>query len=84
MGKLYGIRIRSGDLFSKPYIERHSHRLPNYTQRQENGQVIGSGEVESTIKRIGLRMKISGAQWNRENVNPMLRLRCAYLNRELA
>ncbi|WP_144053708.1 hypothetical protein [Baaleninema simplex] len=66
------------------YIERHSHRLPNYAQRQENGQVIGSGEVESTIKRIGLRMKISGAQWNRENVNPMLRLRCAYLNRELA
>jgi hypothetical protein len=46
------------------YLERHSHRLPNYTQPQENGQVIGLGEVESTIKRIGLRMKISGAQWH--------------------
>ncbi|PPT07347.1 hypothetical protein CKA32_005112 [Geitlerinema sp. FC II] len=22
MGKLYGIRIRSGDLFSKPYLNR--------------------------------------------------------------
>lgn len=66
------------------YIETHAHRLPDYAQRSQQGQVIGSGGVESTIKRLGLRMKISGAQWNPKNVNAMLRLRCAYLNRELA
>jgi hypothetical protein len=62
------------------YLERHRQRLPNYAQRQAEGLAIGSGEVESTIKRIGSRIKISGAQWLPESVNPMLRLRCAYLN----
>jgi hypothetical protein len=65
------------------YLERHRQRLPNYAQRQADGRVIGSGEVESTIKRLGSRIKISGAQWLPESVNPMLRLRCAYLNRLL-
>lgn len=66
------------------YLERHRQRLPNYAQRQADGQVIGSGEVESTIKQLGSRIKISGAQWSLESVNPILRLRCAYLNRLLA
>jgi hypothetical protein len=41
---------------------------------------IGSGSVESTIKQIGRRVKISGAQWNRHNFAQVLKHRCAYLN----
>jgi hypothetical protein len=48
--------------------------------RRARGNSLAWGEVESTIKRIGSRIKISGAQWLPESVNPMLRLRCAYLN----
>lgn len=66
------------------YLERHRQRLPNYAQRQVEGLAIGSGEVESTIKQLGARLKIAGAQWSSESVNPMLRLRCAYLNRLIA
>ena len=48
---------------------------------QQQGLRIGSGAVESTIKRIGVRIKISGAQWKAENVGRVLKQRCAYLNR---
>jgi hypothetical protein len=41
---------------------------------------VGSGAVESAIKQIGMRVKISGAQWKAENVNQVLSVRCAYLN----
>ena len=47
---------------------------------QKQGITIGSGSVESTIKQIGRRVKISGAQWNKDNVAQVLRHRCAYLN----
>jgi hypothetical protein len=45
---------------------------------------IGSGAVESAIKQIDLRLKLTGAQWKAANVNQMLQLRCAYLNGQLA
>ncbi len=41
---------------------------------------IGSGAVESAVKQIDRRTKISGAQWNIENVPQVLAHRCAYLN----
>ncbi len=65
------------------YLQRHHHRLPDYQSCQQQGITIGSGSVESSIKQIGRRIKISGAQWKAENVPAMLRLRCAYLNGEL-
>ncbi|MBV8887053.1 MAG: ISKra4 family transposase, partial [Chroococcidiopsidaceae cyanobacterium CP_BM_RX_35] len=34
----------------------------------------------STIKQIGRRIKISGAQWERDNVPQVLKQRTAYLN----
>jgi len=40
------------------------------------------GELQ--IKRIGLRVKLSGAQWNIESVASILSLRCAYLNGQLS
>jgi len=67
------------------YLEKHCSRIVNYSYYQaEQLCSIGSGAVESAIKQIGLRIKISGAQWNVESVNQILSVRCAYLNGLLA
>ena len=63
------------------YLRHHSHRLVNYDYFQaENICAIASGAVESTVKQIDRRLKISGAQWKGENVPQVLKHRCAYLN----
>lgn len=62
------------------YLNKHCHRLPDYKTYQQQGICIGSGAVESTIKRIGLRLKLSGSQWKQDNVAQVLKQRCAYLN----
>jgi hypothetical protein len=41
---------------------------------------LGSGAIESTIKQIDRRTKISGAQWKTENIPQVLAHGCAYLN----
>ncbi len=41
---------------------------------------MSSGAIESTVKQIDHRTKISGAQWNIKNVPQVLVHRCAYLN----
>lgn len=67
------------------YLDQHRHRIVNYEYHQaEQLCSIGSGAVESAIKALGTRIKISGAQWNSENVNQILSVRCAYLNGLLA
>lgn len=63
------------------YIRKHRHRIVNYDYYQsEQICSIGSGAVESGIKQISRRVKISGAQWDEENVPQVLAHRCAYLN----
>jgi hypothetical protein len=63
------------------YLEKHRHRIINYDYFQaEQICSIGSGSIESTIKQIDRRTKISGAQWKYENVPQVLAHRCAYLN----
>ena len=67
-------------LFRKPSPER----IINYNYYQEEEICsIGSGAVESTVKQIDRRLKISGAQWKEENVPQVLKHRCAYLNDKL-
>jgi hypothetical protein len=56
-------------------------RIADY---QAEGISIGSGEIESTVKQIGRRVKISGAQWDEDNVQQVLKHRCAYLNRQFS
>lgn len=64
------------------YLDKHRHRIINYQYYQaEQICSIGSGAVESTVKQIDRRTKISGAQWKEENVPQVLAHRCAYLNR---
>jgi hypothetical protein len=67
------------------YMSKHMTRIVNYGFYQaEQLCSIGSGAVESAVKQIGRRLQISGARWNTASVNPMLKLRCAYLNGQLA
>ncbi|PSB14040.1 hypothetical protein C7B65_26790 [Phormidesmis priestleyi ULC007] len=47
---------------------------------QQAGVTIGSGAVESLVKQINRRLKISGAQWSAHNVPQGLKHRSAYLN----
>jgi hypothetical protein len=66
------------------YLENHRDRIVNYDYYQaENICAIASGAVESTVKQIDRRLKISGAQWKSENVPQVLKHRCAYLNDHL-
>jgi len=66
------------------YLKKHSERIVNYQYLStENLCSIGSGAVESAVKQIGKRLKISGAHWKLTNVSRMLQLRCAYLNGQL-
>ena len=66
------------------YLENHRHRIVNYCYYQEEKIcAIGSGAVESTVKQIDRRLKISGAQWKSENVPQVLKHRFAYLNNTL-
>lgn len=67
------------------YLNKHRSRIINYEYYQaESLCSIGSGAVESAIKQIDLRLKLTGAQWKSTNVHQMLQLRCAYLNGQLA
>ncbi len=77
--ELEGLSSKPAENF-RAYLHKHRHRIPNDQQYQRLGIPIGSGSVESKIKQIGNRVKISGALWNRENVAQILRLRCAYLS----
>lgn len=62
------------------YLHHHRTRIPNYEYLQLEGFDIGSGAVESAVKQIARRVKISGAQWDSKNVPQVLKHRCAYLN----
>ncbi|MCG6135697.1 MAG: ISKra4 family transposase, partial [Nostoc sp. LLA-1] len=63
------------------YLDKHRQRIINYEYHQaEEICSIGSGSVESAVKQVDRRTKISGAQWKRENVPQVLAHRCAYLN----
>jgi hypothetical protein len=64
----------------RTYLAKHRHRLVNYQMYQALGLDIGSGAVESTVKRIEARVQITGAQWLVSSAPHILRLRCAYLN----
>lgn len=66
------------------YLQKHKSRIVNYCQTQRMGHSVGSGSVESAIKQISSRVKLSGAQWKAENVNQILQLRCSYLNGQFA
>lgn len=74
-----GLKNKRAETF-KSYLKKHRLRIPDYQFYQNLGIPIGSGDVESRIKQVGARVKLSGARWHHRNVSRILRLRCAYLN----
>jgi hypothetical protein len=62
------------------YLNKHRHRIVNYGYYQVEEISIGSGAIESTVKQIGRRIKLSGAQWEKDHVPQVLKQRTAYLN----
>lgn len=57
------------------YINRFCDAL-DYNDFKEKGYPIGSGEIESAHKSIPQkRLKISGASWHPDSINPILALR---------
>ena len=57
------------------YLERFYDAL-NYDSFKERGYPIGSGEIESAHKSIPQkRLKIPGASWHPNSIDPMLTLR---------
>ncbi len=80
---IFPLKKKQAENFCR-YLETHRHRIINYDYyQQEEICSIGSGAVESTVKQIDRRLKISGAQWKEENVPQVLKHRCAYLNNSL-
>jgi len=73
-------QIKQAENFSA-YLQKHRTRIINYQYYQaEQICSIGSGAIESTVKQIDRRIKISGAQWKIDNVPQVLAHRSAYLN----
>jgi hypothetical protein len=64
------------------YLEKHEdHCHMDYAQYQRRGLPIGSGAVESAIRRvINLRIKGPGVMWEEENAEGMVLLRAAALS----
>lgn len=59
------------------YLEQREAQIA-YARFRERGYPIGSGIVESANKLVVEdRLKRSGMRWSREQVNPMLALRCS-------
>lgn len=64
------------------YLEKHEdHCHMDYARFQRRGLPIGSGAVESAIRRvINLRIKGPGVLWHEENAEGMVLLRAAALS----
>jgi hypothetical protein len=64
----------------REFLNRYRDAL-NYPEARARGWPIGSGEVESAHRILPQkRMKLPGAWWREDNLNPMLALRAARLN----
>jgi len=62
------------------YIKRFINSL-EYDRYKSEGYPIGSGEIESAHKSVPQkRLKIPGASWLTETINPMLALRILRAN----
>jgi hypothetical protein len=62
------------------YIEKFKEAV-NYNKFKANDYPIGSGEIESAHKSIPQkRLKIPGAGWKEESINPMVALRILRAN----
>jgi hypothetical protein len=66
------------------FIRKHGElKHLNYTTYTRRGLPLGSGAVESAIRRVvNLRLKGNGMFWTQENAESMLQVRCQLLSTE--
>lgn len=77
---LYGLSQEHRVLRLFHHLERFASCL-HYDEYVRRGWPIGSGEVESAHRYLPqARLKIAGACWRVENINPMLALRLLKIN----
>lgn len=61
------------------YFDKNQHRM-KYAHYQENKLLVGSGIIESGIRRvINLRFKNTSSFWNQQNVEGLFFIRSAFL-----
>jgi hypothetical protein len=72
VAELSGLKSDKVDNFVE-YLGKHRARIPDYQLYQELGFDIGPGSVESKIKQMENRVKITRAQWKPENIPQILR-----------
>lgn len=62
------------------YFENNAHRM-KYKTFRDRGLTIGSGAIESAGKQLSFaRVKGAGMRWNVKDLNPLLRMRAAFLD----
>lgn len=77
---LYGLTREHRVLRLFHHLERFANCL-HYDEYVRRGWPIGSGEIESAHRYLPqARLKIAGACWRVENINPMLALRLLKIN----
>jgi hypothetical protein len=60
------------------YVETHAHRM-RYVALEAHKLPIGSGQVESAVRRVvNLRFKAPGSFWRETTVNGLMHLRAAF------
>ena len=74
------IKTRRGKKMKKAiaYFEKHAPRMA-YAQLDEDHLPVGSGPVESAVRRvINLRFKAPGTFWNEDTVSGLMHLRACF------
>ena len=80
---LCGDRSKGAIVDAMNYLKKR-RRLMNYARMRHLGMPIGSGSVESAIRRVvNLRVKSPGMFWDEENVERMVYLRGQILSGRL-
>ena len=77
--KIIGPLERAGLQTQADYFHQHARRM-QYQEFHEQGYPIGSGTVESGIKRFKQRLAGPGMRWSRPSAERMLVLRAAVLS----
>ena len=76
--KLIELMERAGLTTQAEYFRKHTRRM-QYQEFHEQDYPIGSGTVESGIKRFKHRLCGAGMRWSRPGVDRMLVVRAAFL-----
>jgi hypothetical protein len=70
----------AADLHREADFFHHNHRRMQYHRLREDGWPIGSGMIESGVKRFKARFAGAGMRWSRQGAENLLPVRAAVLS----